>query len=104
MWLTSVRAASSPPSPPPPQDRCFLCSFLRVPLVSTCGASALPFFPALVPFPSRADYVDTAIRHVLMRQGMLGVKVQIMLPHDPTGKSGPKKLMGDQVIIKDPKE
>ncbi len=51
-----------------------------------------------------AEYVDTAIRHVLMRQGMLGVKVQIMLPHDPTGKSGPKVLMGDQVIIKDPKE
>ncbi len=51
-----------------------------------------------------AEYVDTAIRHVLMRQGMLGVKVQIMLPHDPSGKSGPKTLMGDQVIIREPKE
>jgi small subunit ribosomal protein S3e len=51
-----------------------------------------------------AEYVDTAIRHVLMRQGVLGVKVQIMLPHDPAGKTGPKNLMADQVIIHDPKE
>merc|ERR1712130_267664 len=32
------------------------------------------------------EYVDVAIRHVLMRQGVLGIKVSIMLPHDPTGK------------------
>lgn len=30
------------------------------------------------------DYVDSAVRHVMMRQGVLGVKVSIMLPHDPT--------------------
>ena len=28
--------------------------------------------------------------------GVLGIKVKIMLPHDPTGKSGPKKPLPDQ--------
>jgi small subunit ribosomal protein S3e len=51
-----------------------------------------------------AEYVDSAVRHVLMKQGVLGVKVQIMLPYDPEGKMGPKILMGDQVIIREPKE
>ncbi|CAM9235496.1 unnamed protein product, partial [Chrysoparadoxa australica] len=30
------------------------------------------------------EYVDYAVRHVMMRQGVLGVSVKIMLPHDPT--------------------
>ena len=34
------------------------------------------------------DYVDSAVRHVMMRQGVLGVKVSIMLPHDPTVRAG----------------
>ncbi|TDH15377.1 hypothetical protein EPR50_G00030900 [Perca flavescens] len=29
-------------------------------------------------------YVDTAVRHVLLRQGVLGIKVKIMLPWDPS--------------------
>ena len=28
------------------------------------------------------EYVDTAVCHVLLRQGVLGIKVKIMLPHD----------------------
>jgi ribosomal protein uS3 len=36
-------------------------------------------------------YVTKAVRHVMMRQGVLGIKVMIMLPHDPTGKNGPKQ-------------
>jgi len=50
------------------------------------------------------DYVDTAIRHVMLRQGVLGIKVKIMLEHDPTGKVGPKTAIPDTVIILDPKE
>ena len=30
-------------------------------------------------------YQDYATRHVMMRQGIMGVRVRIMLPHDPTG-------------------
>ncbi|XP_001599651.1 40S ribosomal protein S3 [Nasonia vitripennis] len=50
------------------------------------------------------DYVNTATRHVLLRQGVLGIKVKIMLPWDPNGKNGPKKPLPDNVIVQEPKE
>merc|ERR1711976_1103504 len=50
------------------------------------------------------DYVDTACRHVLLRQGVLGIKVKIMLPWDPNGKMGPMKPLPDHVSIVEPKE
>ena len=50
------------------------------------------------------EYVDTAVRHVMMRQGILGVKVSIMLPHDPKGIIGPKSLLSDVITILEPKE
>jgi len=50
------------------------------------------------------DYVDTAVRHVLLRQGVLGIKVKIMLPWDPNGKIGPKRPLPDHVSIAEPKE
>ena len=51
----------------------------------------------------RSEYVETAVRHVLMRQGVLGVKVSIMLPHDPKGIVGPKSLLSDVITILEPK-
>eukprot|EP00635_Sarcinochrysidales_sp_CCMP3193_P005827 CAMPEP_0118919596 /NCGR_PEP_ID=MMETSP1166-20130328/18641_1 /TAXON_ID=1104430 /ORGANISM="Chrysoreinhardia sp, Strain CCMP3193" /LENGTH=237 /DNA_ID=CAMNT_0006860127 /DNA_START=48 /DNA_END=761 /DNA_ORIENTATION=- len=53
---------------------------------------------------SKREYVDAAVRHVKMRQGVLGVKVAIMLPQDPSGKTGPKKPLADVVSIVEPKE
>ena len=50
------------------------------------------------------DYVNTATRHVLLRQGVLGIKVKIMLPWDPNGKTGPKKPLPDHVHVNEPKE
>lgn len=68
------------------------------------------------------DYVDTATRHVLLRQGVLGIKVgvpqllignvidcvcvqvKIMLPFDPNGKNGPKRPLPDNVSVVEPKE
>jgi small subunit ribosomal protein S3e len=73
------------------------------------------------------DYVDVACRHVLLRQGVLGIKwvtssdfthllkyflicnisysrVKIMLPWDPQGKNGPKRPLPDHVSIVEPKE
>ena len=35
---------------------------------------------------------------------MLGVRLKIMLPHDPEGKNGPKTPLPDTVTIMDPKE
>jgi len=52
----------------------------------------------------KRTYVVTAVRHVALRQGMLGVRVTIMLPWDPTGKTGPKTALPDQIVIHDPKE
>jgi len=49
-------------------------------------------------------YVDTATRHVLLRQGVLGIQVKIMLPWDPNGKLGPKKPLPDHVNIVEPKD
>uniref|UniRef100_A0A8C5VF47 Small ribosomal subunit protein uS3 n=1 Tax=Microcebus murinus TaxID=30608 RepID=A0A8C5VF47_MICMU len=49
-------------------------------------------------------YIDTAMRHVLLRQGVLGIKVKIMLPWDPTGKTGPEKPLPDHVSIVEPKD
>merc|ERR1711924_339524 len=49
------------------------------------------------------EFIDSAVRHVL-RQGVLGIKVNIMLPHDPAGRNGPKKPMPDKVEVFEPKE
>merc|ERR1712084_183418 len=52
----------------------------------------------------KKHYIDSAVRHVAMRQGMLGVKVTIMLAYDPEGKMGTKMMMPDAVVIHEPKE
>lgn len=52
---------------------------------------------------SRFDYIDTAVRHIGFKQGIMGVKVKIMLPYDPTGRAGVKTLLPDVIEIRDPK-
>merc|ERR1712093_933559 len=47
-------------------------------------------------------FVETCSRNVMMRQGVLGVKVKILKPHDPEGKCGPVKPMPDHVVVHDP--
>jgi len=50
------------------------------------------------------QYIQQAIRHVKLRQGVLGIKVKIMLPHDPRGNIGPKNPLPDQVQVKEPED
>jgi len=50
------------------------------------------------------DYIQFAVRHVLLRQGVLGIKVKIMLPWDPKGQMGPKKPLPDHVSVVEPKD
>lgn len=50
------------------------------------------------------DFIDHATRHVLLRQGVLGIKVKIMRGQDPEGKAGPSKALPDSVQIIEPKE
>jgi small subunit ribosomal protein S3e len=52
--------------------------------------------------PTRV-YIDSAVRHVLLRQGVLGIKVKIMKDYDPSGKVGPKEPLPDIVIVHNPK-
>ncbi|KAM3175284.1 hypothetical protein ACTXT7_008816 [Hymenolepis weldensis] len=49
-------------------------------------------------------YIDRAVRHVRLPQGILGIRVKIMLNHDPTGRTGPRKPLPDFVHILTPKE
>lgn len=49
-------------------------------------------------------YIQEAVRHVLMRQGVLGVKVKIMLGYDPTGERGTERLMPDWIKVLEPKD
>lgn len=53
---------------------------------------------------SAVVFQDYATRHVMMRQGIMGVRVRIMLPHDPEGRTGPKTRLSDVVDILQPKE
>jgi small subunit ribosomal protein S3e len=48
-------------------------------------------------------FVQRAVKHVQLRQGVLGIKIKIMLNSDPTGKTGPKRSLPDQVTISEPK-
>ena len=50
------------------------------------------------------DYVDFAVRHVEMRQGILGIKVKIMHQFDETGKKGPRTPLPDFIHIIEPKD
>eukprot|EP01127_Copromyxa_protea_P019055 TRINITY_DN60_c0_g2_i2.p2 TRINITY_DN60_c0_g2~~TRINITY_DN60_c0_g2_i2.p2 ORF type:complete len:223 (+),score=54.00 TRINITY_DN60_c0_g2_i2:568-1236(+) len=50
------------------------------------------------------EYVDKAVRHVLLKSGVIGLKVAIMLPWDPQGKKGPKKPLPDVVQVLVPKK
>jgi len=53
---------------------------------------------------AKTDYVDKAVRHIELKQGVLGIKVKIMLPHDPTGREGVATRLPDVVTIIEPKE
>jgi len=50
------------------------------------------------------EFIDAATRHVLLRQGVLGIKVKIMRGSDPEGKSGPNKSLPDAVTFIEPKD
>ncbi|KAF3818344.1 hypothetical protein GH733_012652 [Mirounga leonina] len=41
---------------------------------------------------------------MLKRQGVLGIKVKIMLPWDPRAKTGPEKPLPDHLSIVEPKD
>ncbi|KAL9641503.1 hypothetical protein ABK040_013425 [Willaertia magna] len=50
------------------------------------------------------DYIDVAVRHVYMKQGILGIKVKIMLPWAVNAGEGVRKPQPDLVTVLDPKK
>jgi len=48
-------------------------------------------------------YVDAAYRNLELKSGVLGIKVRIMLPWDPSGKNGPRDPLPDVVKVLEPK-
>lgn len=50
------------------------------------------------------DYVKEAETSVLLKQGVIGIKVSIMLPHDPEGIKGPVNDLIDRITIKEETE
>jgi len=52
---------------------------------------------------AKKQYITEAVEHVLLRQGTIGVRVTIMLPHDPEGRMGVKDPLPDVVIVNNPK-
>lgn len=52
----------------------------------------------------KKHYITTATRNVMMKQGVLGIKVKIMLPYDPKGIVGCKIPLPDNVTVFEPKE
>jgi len=52
----------------------------------------------------KKTFISEASRNVMMRQGILGVKVKILMAYDPEGKMGPSTPMPDHVVIHEPKE
>eukprot|EP01083_Nonionella_stella_P176705 618968_1 len=47
-------------------------------------------------------YVEKAVKHVHLRQGVIGIKVKIMLPHDPSGENGVSRDLPDAIKVHDP--
>lgn len=49
------------------------------------------------------SYVDTAVRHLKLKQGVLGIKVAIMKPYDASGQNGVTTVQADVITVNEPK-
>jgi len=49
------------------------------------------------------NYVVKGVRHLLLKSGIMGIQVKIMLPWDPSGIKGPRDPLPDVVKVLEPK-
>jgi len=49
------------------------------------------------------NYVTKGVRHLLLKSGIMGIQVKIMLPWDPAGLKGPRDPLPDVVKVLEPK-
>lgn len=52
----------------------------------------------------KEEYMRCGFTNVQLRQGVLGIKVRIMLPYDPEGVIGPSRPMPDKIVVFESKE
>jgi len=52
---------------------------------------------------AKNHYIDQAVRNCELKQGVIGIKVKIMMPYDPTGKNGSSVKQSDVVKVYEPK-
>mmetsp|Transcript_61251 Transcript_61251/g.126523 ORF Transcript_61251/g.126523 Transcript_61251/m.126523 type:complete len:218 (-) Transcript_61251:4833-5486(-) len=50
------------------------------------------------------EYIQTSTRHCFLQQGVIGIKISIMLPWDSTGIMGPKHPLPDVVTVFEKKQ
>jgi len=48
-------------------------------------------------------YTSKGVRHLLLKSGIMGIQVKIMLPWDPSGLKGPRDPLPDVVRVLEPK-
>lgn len=81
------------------------CEILVSEKVQGQRAKFMMFVDSLMIHSGNPNYcVDTVVYHVLLRWDVLGIKVKIMLPRDPSSKIGSKKPMLDHVRVVEPKD
>ncbi|KAI5148519.1 small subunit ribosomal protein S3e [Enteropsectra breve] len=49
------------------------------------------------------DYIKTSFTEAKCKQGVIGITVSVMLPHDPEGIKGPSTILPDKIIVLEPK-
>lgn len=49
------------------------------------------------------EYIKTAKAEAKCKQGIIGIRVSIMLPHDPEGIKGPSGILPDKITVLEPK-
>jgi len=52
--------------------------------------------------PAR-DYIRTSVSEAKCKQGIIGIRVSVMLPHDPEGIKGTSAILPDKIIVLEPK-
>ena len=68
------------------------------------GRDICPFAHIWYSLPTANDIQFSCRFPSISHTGVLGIKVKVMLPHDPTGKTGPKKPLPDNVQVVEPKK
>lgn len=49
------------------------------------------------------DYIRTAVSEAKCKQGVIGIKVSVMVPHDPEGIKGSSAILPDKIMVLEPK-